>query len=62
MTDHAIRLEGIWKQYRVGQVDLHRTLRDAIARGAGAPIRGAARMLDRARDKENGTRSENSLS
>src|SRR5207302_1817356 len=25
---------------------------------AGAPIRGAARMLDRARDKENGTRSE----
>jgi lipopolysaccharide transport system ATP-binding protein len=52
MSDYAIRLDGIWKQYRVGQADLHRTLRDAIARAAGAPVRGAARVLDRARSGE----------
>jgi lipopolysaccharide transport system ATP-binding protein len=53
MTDYAISLTGISKQYRIGEREPYRTLRDSLARAAGAPVRGAARMLGRERATRN---------
>ncbi len=40
MSDLAIRVEGLSKRYRIGHtVDSYRTLRDALARAAAAPLR-----------------------
>jgi lipopolysaccharide transport system ATP-binding protein len=41
----AIRAEGLCKQYRIGAaVERETTMRDAIARAAGAPLRAARRL------------------
>jgi lipopolysaccharide transport system ATP-binding protein len=39
VTDTAIRVEGIAKQFRLGQLQAYRTLRDSIADAYSAPIR-----------------------
>jgi lipopolysaccharide transport system ATP-binding protein len=45
MSDVAIRAEGLGKQYRLGQQESYKTLRDALARGATAPFRYARSAL-----------------
>jgi lipopolysaccharide transport system ATP-binding protein len=39
MSDIAIRVEGLSKQYRIGDRQAYRTVRDSIASGVRAPIR-----------------------
>lgn len=48
MSDLAIRIEGIGKQYRIGSLlDTNRTLRDALLDGLSAPTRYAGKLLRR---------------
>jgi lipopolysaccharide transport system ATP-binding protein len=39
MTDTAIVVEGIAKQYRLGQIQSYRTLRDSVGNALSAPVR-----------------------
>jgi lipopolysaccharide transport system ATP-binding protein len=43
MGDHAIQASGIGKLYRTGERQSYRALRDVIASGASAPLRGLRR-------------------
>jgi lipopolysaccharide transport system ATP-binding protein len=46
MTQPAIRVEHLSKQYHIGRrLEKHRTLRDALVDGLAAPFRRAARLL-----------------
>ncbi len=47
MTDLAIRVENLGKQYRIGlPQERYKTLRDTIADAAGAPVRAIQRLRD----------------
>src|SRR5437879_858084 len=39
MSDIAIRVEGLGKQYRIGRRERYKTLRESIMRGLGVPYR-----------------------
>ena len=41
MSDLAIRCEGIAKQYRIGQRESYRALRDTVTEAVTAPFRRA---------------------
>ena len=50
MTEHAIRVEGLGKRYRIGQRETYRALRDTLTGAVTAPLRrlraGGARSVD----------------
>jgi homopolymeric O-antigen transport system ATP-binding protein len=46
MTETAIRVEGIAKQYRLGQIQTYGTLRDAVGGALSKPVRMLARRDD----------------
>ena len=51
MSDLAIRVDGIGKEYRIGHARRkHRTLRDALMEATVAPFRRAGRLLRAAED------------
>jgi len=39
MSEIAIKCEGLSKQYRIGQLERYRALRDVVTDAAGAPFR-----------------------
>ncbi len=45
MSDIAIRVEGLSKQYRIGKLERYRTLRDTLADSVTAPFRRIGSML-----------------
>ena len=45
MSDVAILCQGIGKQYRIGERERYRTLRDVIAGAVKAPFRGVGATL-----------------
>lgn len=47
MSDIAIRVEEIGKQYRIGKAEKYRTLRDTLASAFTAPFRTVGRLLRR---------------
>jgi lipopolysaccharide transport system ATP-binding protein len=47
MSDAAIEVTGLGKQYRLGQREPYKTLRDALARGTSAPFRYVRSALGR---------------
>ena len=51
MSDIAIRCEGLSKQYRIGQLERYRALRDVISDGFKAPLRQARSAFKRAASK-----------
>ena len=53
MTDVAIRCEGLGKQYRIGQQERYRALRDVIAETAKSPFRRLNSLV--ANSKRNGS-------
>ena len=46
MTDVAICVENLSKQYRIGQREVCRTLRDTLSNGLCAPLRGLSRLVN----------------
>ena len=51
MSDYAIRVENLGKQYRIGvQVERYRTLRDTITSAATWPLRALRRQLPSSAD------------
>ena len=42
MSDIAIEVRDLGKQFRIGQLEHHKTLRDAIVRGVTAPFRAGS--------------------
>src|SRR5262245_25730799 len=55
MSDIAIRVESLGKQYKIGAIrDTHRTLRDAVTRVASSPIRLVRSFVDGTPRGENG--------
>ena len=53
MTDLAIRVENLGKEYRIGTApERYRTLRDTLVQAAGAPFRRARRALVRSNGKD----------
>ena len=61
MKDIAIRCEGLSKQYRIGQFEGYRTLRDVIADTASAPLRRFRSALTRARSNTHTSRGSNPI-
>ena len=61
MVDVAIRCEGLSKQYRIGQLEKYRTLRDVIADTAAAPFRRFRSALTSHRSNGNSSISSNGL-
>lgn len=47
MSDVAIKCEGLSKQYRIGERESYKALRDVLADAASAPFRRAREALDR---------------
>lgn len=54
MTDIAIKCEGLSKQYRIGERESYKALRDVIAEAAAAPFRRMRSALDRRPTTEDG--------
>ena len=46
MTEVAIRVENLGKQYRIGKPERYRTLRDTLTDGLRAPLRGLSRLVN----------------
>jgi lipopolysaccharide transport system ATP-binding protein len=55
MSEIAIRVDGLGKQYRIGRRRAQETLREKINRFATAPFRGMARAFGQSRPETNGT-------
>jgi len=53
MAEPAIRVENLGKQYRLGQLEPYKTLRDAIVKAAKAPFRHGSSPRPRAGDSYN---------
>lgn len=47
MTDIAIKVEGLSKQYRIGEQERYKALRDVITDALSSPLRWARTTLDR---------------
>src|SRR6185295_17118348 len=45
MSDIAIRLENLGKQYRIGKRERYRTLRDTLTDAVSAPFRGMVSLF-----------------
>lgn len=54
MSDTAIYCEGLSKQYRIGQLERYRALRDVISDGVKAPFRKARSAFQRSANGSNG--------
>jgi lipopolysaccharide transport system ATP-binding protein len=55
MSDIAIHVENVAKQYRIGERHRYKALRDTLANALYAPVRGAASLFkDRKRASQNG--------
>jgi lipopolysaccharide transport system ATP-binding protein len=52
MSNVAVNVENLWKQYRIGQTERYKTLRDSITDALHAPFRGLANLT---RGKHNST-------
>jgi len=46
MTDVAIRVENLSKQYRIGKPERYRTVRDTLTDGLRAPLRGLSWLVN----------------
>ncbi|MBW7959379.1 MAG: ABC transporter ATP-binding protein, partial [Candidatus Promineofilum sp.] len=51
MSNIAIRVEGLSKQYRLGERKAYGSLRESLVRAAGAPFRRIARRSEPARNE-----------
>jgi lipopolysaccharide transport system ATP-binding protein len=60
MTEVAIRVENLSKQYRIGKPERYRTLRDTLAGAMSAPFRGLSRLVN-PRSAGNHPRSNNTI-
>src|SRR5215204_4202954 len=61
MTDIAIRCEALSKQYRIGERESYKALRDVITDAAAAPFRSARRAFSRRSASSNGSNHASSI-
>ena len=61
MSDITIRCEGLSKQYRIGERESYKALRDVLAGAAAAPFRRMRSAVDRRRTTADGNGTELSL-
>jgi lipopolysaccharide transport system ATP-binding protein len=62
MSDIAIRCEGLSKQYRIGERESYKALRDVIADAAASPFRRLRSVLGNTNGAGNANRSNSALS
>jgi hypothetical protein len=56
MSDIAIKVEGLSKQYRIGEQERYKALRDVITDAAASPFRRLRSAFDRRPPTEDGKR------
>lgn len=61
MNDVVIQVEKLGKQYRVGQLEPYKTLRDAVVNAVAAPYHAVASALQRRRSDSTKSKSNNTM-